>query len=100
MGEVVRGITTLMTPVEGAHWANHILRPDDAFSGLAHFRADLHAQRVGYAQFLVIATGIDRGQHREQRLAGFQSNLGTILRPARCPDQHHCQAESERRSNS
>ena len=97
--KVMRGVRSLVLPVEQAHGTDDVLSPGRIRNRAANFRPDLRPQRIGCAQLLVVSAGVDGGQHGEQRLAGLKGHLRSILSSSRRQSQHYCQGDSERESN-
>ena len=88
-----------MVGVEVAHLLAGGLGLGRGFGGGRHLGAQAQTQRVGGGQVLVVAAGVEAGQHREQALAGFQRNLGGLLCQGRRrqPSQQRQHAETASR---
>jgi hypothetical protein len=99
LSEVARRVGRLMFSVELAHRSQRILCAGSVLNGFGYFRPDLHAQWVRSTQLLIVAAGVDRGQDREQSLAGIERYVGLVLsNTGRC--QTHRQNQNKRKSKT
>ena len=69
-----------MCQVPIAHRVGNGLRLRRVSEVALHFRPDVQPLRIGNVQVDVIAAGVHRRQHNEQRLARIQGNPITVVR--------------------
>src|SRR5712691_2500414 len=69
----------LVLLIKLTHCLAGFLRFCRSLNTLRHFRADLSPQWIGYAQFLVVATRVNRRQNRKKGFTGVEGHLGRVL---------------------